>query len=100
MLSMIGGTVLAEQTSILDVIKDANKNSNQGDQVLTKVDKFIQFFIYKLLPLAGVLMMGVSGFYLMTGAEEGKKKVASAVFGVGIIALSPTLVSWLMGMFR
>lgn len=92
----ISASVMAAQTeSIMDLI---NNTDESGEEVLNKADTAIGIIIYKILPLVGVLLLGISGIYLATGSDRGKSKVAYSVLGIGIIALAPALVGWVLSL--
>lgn len=96
LLTSLTFTVLAND-SIMDLIKDADSS---GEKVIDKADNAISILINKILPLFGVLMLGIGGLYLASGSDRGKSKVAYAVIGIGIIALAPSLTGWILSLFK
>ena len=97
LLTSLTFTVLANGDSIMDLIKDADSS---GEKVIDKADNAISILINKILPLVGVLMLGIGGLYLASGSDKGKSKVAYAVIGIGIIALAPSLTGWILSLFK
>jgi len=97
LIFLLSVSCLASRTeSIMDLIENADQS---GEEVITKADTAIGIIIYKILPLVGVLFLGISGIYLATGSDKAKSKVAYAGLGVGVVALAPTLTGWIISLF-
>jgi len=85
-------SVSASNTKIRDILA----GSHDGDEVLDRVDTAFSFLLYKVFPLVGVLLLGIAGLVLAFGNAEGKTKVIAALGGIGVIALAPRFVAWII----
>lgn len=68
-----------------------------GEDMLEGINSKIEFVIDYVLPLFGVLFLGIAGAFLYAGHGEGTKKVWGAIGGIMLVGFGPKIVFWLIG---
>ena len=91
---------------VLVLLLSANVFANNGSgeslgELSTVIDKgtsLINIFLYDIFPIVGIFIVILG--WLSLRKDDGKEKLARALFIVGGVALTPRIVNWFISFLK